>query len=110
MDVLVMPPMPHTAVPHRGCRWVGYTKVWNFLDYSALVIPAGKSSAVDLEARWDSAARGPMDEWNAALWQQNKARIAELELPVGIQLVCRKFEEEKSRRKWHLEISFRLGF
>jgi hypothetical protein len=75
---------------------VGYTKVWNFLDYSAMVIPAGKVSRVDLEAPWDcDGRRGSADEWNAGLWEQNRHRMAELQLPVGIQLVCRKLEEEK---------------
>ena len=43
VDVLLMPPMPHTAVPHGKCKWVGYTKIWNLLDYTALVIPAGRA-------------------------------------------------------------------
>lgn len=96
VDVLVVPPMPHAAVPHRACRWVGYTKVWNFLDYSALVIPAGKVSSSDLDTPWDCDGReGPADRWNASLWQDHKRRMAELELAVGVQLVCRKAEEEK---------------
>lgn len=27
VDVLLMPVMPHAAVKHRCCKWVGYTKV-----------------------------------------------------------------------------------
>ena len=27
VDVLLMPVMPHAAVKHRHCKWVGYTKV-----------------------------------------------------------------------------------
>lgn len=95
VDILLMPPMPHTAVPHRSCRWVGYTKVWNFLDYSALVIPGGKVSQTDLDQAWDFDERGPLDAWNATVWRENKGRMAELNLSVGIQLVCRKLEEEK---------------
>jgi amidase len=97
VDILVMPPMPHVAVPHGGCRWVGYTKVWNFLDYTALVIPAGKVSSEDLQAKWDCEGRvqGSADEWNAKLWERSRDRMAELELPAGIQIVGRKCEEEK---------------
>ncbi|KAI5861559.1 amidase [Durotheca rogersii] len=96
VDVVLMPTMPHTAVPHRSCRWVGYTKVWNVLDYPALVIPAGTVAAVDREAPWgDDAPRNALDEWNAALWTQNRERMVELALPVGVQVVARKLEEER---------------
>jgi amidase len=95
VDVLLMPPMPHTAVPHRSCRWVGYTKVWNFLDYSALVLPGVEVSQTDVNTAWDIDERGTLDAWNATVWRENKERMKELSLPVGIQLVCRKLEEEK---------------
>lgn len=29
VDVLLTPTMAHCAVPHGGCRWIGYTKHWN---------------------------------------------------------------------------------
>lgn len=41
VDLVLSPVMSHVAVPHRACRRVGYTKVWNVLDYTAGVIPAG---------------------------------------------------------------------
>ncbi|KAM6532387.1 hypothetical protein FSOLCH5_001812 [Fusarium solani] len=95
IDVLLMPPMPHPAVPHRATRWVGYTKVWNFVDYTALVIPAGKVKAEDCKATWDHAPRNEMDEWNAKIWEENKKDMAEKELPIGVQLVGRNLDEEK---------------
>lgn len=94
VDAILMPPMPHTAVPHGHCRWVGYTKVWNVLDYTALVIPGGHVSESDLEARWDFEARGETDEWCLQLWKE-KREMAALKLPVGLQIVGRKLEEEK---------------
>ncbi|KAI0148340.1 amidase [Hypoxylon sp. NC0597] len=95
VDAVLMPPMPHTAVPHRSSRWVGYTKVWNVLDYSALVIPAGKVASVDSNEPWNYVPRNALDEWNAALWTENKEKMIELGLPVGVQVVGRKLEEEK---------------
>ncbi|KAM6537833.1 hypothetical protein FALCPG4_003736 [Fusarium falciforme] len=95
VDVLLMPPMPHPAVPHRATRWVGYTKVWNFVDYTALVIPAGKVKAEDCEATWDHASRNEIDEWNVKIWEENKRDMAEKELPIGVQLVGRNLDEEK---------------
>ncbi|EFX04898.1 acetamidase [Grosmannia clavigera kw1407] len=99
-DAVLMPPMPHTAVPHRSCGWVGYTKVWNVLDYPALVLPAGTAAPKDLDAPWDGDSRPllsghPMDAANRAIWAEHGARMAALRLPVDVQVVCRKLEEEK---------------
>jgi amidase len=95
VDVVIMPPMPHSSVPHGGCGWVGYTKVWNLLDYSALVIPAGKIEPEDGNANWEFAARNERDEWNSKLWQTNKEEMINLGLPIGVQIVGRRLEEEK---------------
>ena len=65
VDVLLIPTMPHTAVPHRCCRWVGYTKVFNFLDYTALSFPAGKvDKEVDTELEQSYVSRNDLDAWN----------------------------------------------
>ncbi|KAK1539010.1 amidase [Colletotrichum costaricense] len=94
VDILLLPPMPHSAVPHGGCRWVGYTKVWNFLDYPALVIPGGQVSREDIDQPWAEEARGVENEWNRKLWDDNKETMASLSLPVGLQIVGRKLAEE----------------
>lgn len=94
-DVLIMPPMPHSAVPHRGCKWVGYTKVWNLLDYPAMVIPGGNVAQEDLAAEWDFEARNEVDEWTKNLWTDNREDMAAMSLPIGVQLVGRRLEEEK---------------
>lgn len=97
VDAVLLPPMPHAAVPHGQCRWVGYTKVWNVLDYTALVLPAGTVTAEDLAAPWEEAyeARGEMDRWSLDLWRDHGEEMARLALPVGVQIVGRRFEEEK---------------
>ncbi|KAF4960235.1 hypothetical protein FSARC_10523 [Fusarium sarcochroum] len=95
VDALLMPVMPHSAVPHRTNRWVGYTKIWNLLDYTALVIPGGKVETQDLEVVGDHASRNEMDEWNTRLWEENKHDMVEHRLPVDVQLVGKVLEEEK---------------
>lgn len=94
VDAVIMPPMSHVAVPHGNTRWVGYTKVWNVLDYTALVIPGGYVGKEDVEAPWAYEPRGEVDEWSLDLWKY-KEDMARLKLPVGIQIVGRKLEEEK---------------
>lgn len=94
-DIILMPPMPHTSVPHGSCRWVGYTKVWNFLDYPALVIPGGSVCKEDVAEPWAFETYGSEDEWNKKLWEDHGEQMASLGLPVGLQIVGRKLEEEK---------------
>ncbi|KMP02148.1 hypothetical protein CIRG_09971 [Coccidioides immitis RMSCC 2394] len=92
VDILLAPTMPHTAVPHRCCRWVGYTKVWNFLDYPALTFPVGKVE-VDLDILPSKLykPRNDLDAWNWALYDPIKM----VGYPVNLQIIGQKLEEEK---------------
>ncbi|KAI1172227.1 amidase [Nemania sp. FL0916] len=94
VNVLIMPPMPHTSVPHRSCRWVGYTKVWNVLDYPAIVIPAGHVQEQDISEPWSFEPRNAIDEFNGRLWTDNKQDMTSLKLPVGVQIVGRRQADE----------------
>lgn len=96
VDVVLMPTMPHPAVPHKGCRWVGYTKVWNFLDYAALVLPAGKvDSTQDVGKDGPEVSgyvpRNDLDKWNWALYDPELMDG----MPVSVQIVGKRLEEEK---------------
>lgn len=95
VDAIIMPALPHAAVPHNTVKWVGYTKVWNLLDYTALVIPGGKVEARDLDALWDHEPRNELDEWNTRLWEDHMQDMVKHHLPVDIQIVGRVLEEEK---------------
>ncbi|KAK3081151.1 hypothetical protein LTS18_009735 [Coniosporium uncinatum] len=91
-DVILMPTMPHVAVPHGRCRWVGYTKVWNLLDYTALSFPAGiVNGHLDTKPDEPYEPRNDLDEWNWSLYNPKTMHAH----PVGLQLVARRFEEEK---------------
>jgi amidase len=87
--------MPHSAVPHRKCRWVGYTKVFNFIDYPAVVLPAGKvDRKLDdeaAEAMKSYAPRNTLDEWNRDLFDLESMHG----MPIGVQVVARRLQEEK---------------
>lgn len=65
------------------------------LDYTALVIPGGNVEAQDTKAAWDYQPRNDADEWNTGLWKERGQEMANLNLPVGVQIVGRKLEEEK---------------
>lgn len=90
VDILLTPTMPHTAVPHRRTKWIGYTKVWNILDYTALSIPAGFSDEkVDMKPEY--TPRNEFDKWN---WETYDAQKMSGH-PIGLQIIGRRLEEEK---------------
>lgn len=88
--------MPHSAVPHRACRWVGYTKVFNFVDYPAVVLPAGKVSkkldSVAADTMNSYQPRNALDEWNWNLFDVDTMNG----MPIGVQVVARRLQEEKA--------------
>jgi Asp-tRNA(Asn)/Glu-tRNA(Gln) amidotransferase A subunit family amidase len=95
IDILLTPVMPHSAVPHRKCRWVGYTKVFNFVDYPAVVLPAGQvSKELDGAGAAEAATyepRNELDKWNWDSFDLERMNG----MPIGVQVVARRLEEEK---------------
>jgi amidase len=93
VDILLVPTMVHPAVPHcRNTPWTGYTKLFNFLDYPALSFPAGKvdkETGAKLEQKY--VARNGADDWNKESYNLETMHGHH----IGIQIVGRKFDEEK---------------
>jgi Asp-tRNA(Asn)/Glu-tRNA(Gln) amidotransferase A subunit family amidase len=75
---------------------VGYTKVFNFVDYPSVVIPAGEvSKELDGAAVADMATyqpRNPLDDWNWSLFDVDTMDG----MPIGVQVVARRLQEEKA--------------
>lgn len=94
---------------HDTSRYWGYTSVYNLLDYSAAVFPAGRvldsdGSAPDLGASANHGKKSPVDLLQQAyrgFWfeEGEGGQVAGPEryrfAPVGLQLVGRRLEEEK---------------
>lgn len=81
--------------------YTGYTKIWNFLDYTAMSFPfttvsedldsedISRTSGTDTSAL--DEVRNPLDTYNQGLWD-----LASMKgLPVGVQIIGRRFDEEK---------------
>jgi amidase len=73
-------------------RWVGYSKVWNILDYTALAFPVSTVSKVlDSLSDVPYQPRNKQDAWNWSVYDPESMDGH----PVGLQIVGRKLEEEK---------------
>jgi amidase len=61
IDTILMPPAPHTAVPHDKWTTASYTGIWNYLDFPAVVIPVEEVRNSDVADELGNAKYGPED-------------------------------------------------
>ena len=102
VDVILCPVGPGAAPPLDCARYWGYTSQWNILDYPALVFPVTK---VDLGVDRVDSDYNPMngkDEYNHELWQSGPEKYEGA--PISLQLVGRRYEDEKVRALFALLI------
>jgi amidase len=91
VDAFIMPVAPHAAVIPGRQVYIGYTEIVNLLDYSAAVIPVTNADkGVDLV----DASHVPSNDLDVLNWSWYDPE-AYHGAPVGVQIVCRKYEEEK---------------
>ncbi|CVK83154.1 related to amidase (acetamidase) [Fusarium proliferatum] len=97
IDCLITPPNATPAVPHRGmhdaCSSCGYTFLFNLLDYTAGVLPV-----THVDKMWDQLPGDfSLNSLNGIAQGAYKLYDANAMhgLPVGVQVVGRRLEEEK---------------
>jgi Asp-tRNA(Asn)/Glu-tRNA(Gln) amidotransferase A subunit family amidase len=96
MDVMITPPNATPAVPHDGMKDAvascGYTFLFNLLDYTCGIIPVTKVDATvdtlpkEFVINNNGVARGAYKHYDAQKMHK---------LPVAVQVVGRRLEEEK---------------
>lgn len=91
IDALLCPAGPGVAPKHNTAKYWSYTSQWNLLDYPGLVFPVCKVDVEQDKWRGDEVSFGELDEENRKLWDPEEFHGA----PVGLQLVGRRFEDEK---------------
>ncbi|KAF7950012.1 hypothetical protein EAE96_007316 [Botrytis aclada] len=91
LDVILMPPAAHTAVPLDCWSRVAYTCLWNYLDYPAIVIPVDQVQHTDLADDLSNAKFGPDDE---QIYQLYTGPEQYKDAPVCVQLVGYRYKDE----------------
>ncbi|KAI9652013.1 MAG: hypothetical protein M1831_007254 [Alyxoria varia] len=90
-DAVIMPVAPHAAVIPGKYYHTAYTEAINLMDYTSTVIPVTKADA-DLDEFDDSYK--PLNDTDARNWNAYDPEVYS-GAPVGVQVVGRKYEEEK---------------
>ncbi|KAK0670330.1 Acetamidase [Cercophora samala] len=94
VDAVIMPVAPHAAVIPGKYYHTAYTEVINLMNYSAAVVPVTKADkAIDIVPDGDDAY-DPLNDVDKRNWEAYDPEIYD-GAPVGVQIVARKFEEEK---------------
>jgi amidase len=91
VDAFIMPVAPHAAVIPGRYLYTGYTEVINLLDYSAAVIPV---TTADKSVDLIDPNYVPLNDLDAKNWAGYDPEAYD-GAPVGLQIVGRKYEEEK---------------
>ncbi|KAF7857281.1 hypothetical protein EAF04_009522 [Stromatinia cepivora] len=91
LDMILMPPAPHTAVPLDCWTRAAYTSLWNYLDYPAIVIPVDQVQDMDLADDLSNAKFGPDDDQLYSLYTDPKHYK---DAPICVQVVGYRHKDE----------------
>ncbi|KAF2868625.1 amidase signature domain-containing protein [Massariosphaeria phaeospora] len=92
LDAILAPTTPFASVENGGFKHVGYTGVYNVVDYSAVSFPCGV--IVDRNKDLDTPNYEPLSNLCREIHSDYKADLVH-GMPVSLQLIARRLEEEK---------------
>lgn len=91
VDAILCPVGPGAAPPHGYAKYWSYSSQWNMLEYPAVVFPVTQVDPTLDQKEVGYVAMNEQDQWNYDLYDPSRYADA----PVGLQLVTRRFEDEK---------------
>ncbi|KAK1985882.1 amidase [Colletotrichum cereale] len=95
IDAILCPTTPFTSVKNGEFRHVGYTGVYNVLDYSCVSFPTGLTADETSDVLSDSTAEPPLGPDCEAI-RAGYDPSAVHGMPISLQIVARRLEEEKA--------------
>ncbi|KAI0527721.1 amidase [Xylaria bambusicola] len=93
IDAILTPVSPFSGVENGKFKHVGYTGVYNILDYSAMSFPTGFTADAAVDIYQDDAPPPFSDDDKAVRSEYNGEAVHGM--PVSLQLVAQRLEEEK---------------
>ncbi|KAL4925634.1 amidase signature domain-containing protein [Aspergillus undulatus] len=93
IDAVLCPATPYSTVEHGKFAYVGYTGVFNVLDYPAVSFPCGLKADKSLDARY--ANHQPFSDVDAGIRNDYSADAVH-GMPINLQLVGRRLEDESA--------------
>ncbi|RDW73593.1 hypothetical protein BP5796_07035 [Coleophoma crateriformis] len=91
VDAILWVPAPHTAVPFDKYTYLGFTGLFNVIDWPALALPLGMSVNKAVDERVDVVPFNELDAHIQSLYDPDTFHG----LPLSVQLIGRRFEDEK---------------
>lgn len=92
LDAILCPTTPYSSVEHGKFKYVGYTGVFNIVDYAAVSFPCGVivGKEIDRPKPWHR----PLSDLDKEIHAEYSQHVVH-GMPVSLQLVARRLEEEK---------------
>ncbi|QDS74838.1 hypothetical protein FKW77_002861 [Venturia effusa] len=91
LDAILCPVTPYASVEHENFKYVGYTGVFNVLDYPAVSFPSGVRAHKESDK---ATVVQPLSDVCATIQGLYNEETVH-DMPVNLQLVARRLEEEK---------------
>ncbi|KAL2841043.1 amidase signature domain-containing protein [Aspergillus pseudoustus] len=91
IDALLWVTAPHTAVPFDKYTYLGFTGLFNLIDWPAMALPLGLFADKEIDRKTPVKPLSPLDAEIQELYDLDMFHG----LPLSVQLVGRRFEDEK---------------
>jgi amidase len=91
IDAIICPAAPYAPPKHGEKGYFGYTGIYNLLDWPAMSIPVTYVDPVIDNVELDYTASNELDQKCRDIWDP----VGSAGLPLGIQLVGQRWQEEK---------------